>query len=125
MIMQYFLIALTVWRICFLLKEDIGPRDIFIFLRYKIGIYYIVNNKPISYLDMVQLEKSGYEAERLYKNWIAEAIDCYYCSSIWVSFFLSVLFFGFNINTIYYTLSLSTCCIMINYLHEHLRGGIR
>lgn len=118
--LQFILLSLACWRICFLLIEDYGPKDIFIKFRYMIGVRYIVNGSEVTLPDMIILEKSNLNLEKHYLNNLSEMFSCYYCLSIYVAFILSVSYVNIDY-LIPYTFSLSTFCIIFNHLHGIIR----
>lgn len=89
-----FFVLLT-WRITVLLTYDLGPADVLVKFRDKIGIYWDEHN------------------ERQGRNWIARMLNCHYCASLWVGWFIALLWLR-DINFLIVGMALSAGSLIIN-----------
>lgn len=73
--LKFFVYAMAIWRVTYLLGRDNGPFHIFDWLRYKLGV--IVTE--------VEQTDGTYRTYKAYHGKFAELIDCLYCLSFWVT----------------------------------------
>lgn len=93
--MIFVVLAFAVWRLSSLLATEDGAFDIFVRLRYFLGVRYDEASFPIS------------------TNKISKGILCVRCNSIWVGFFASFIVSNTIIDIVVNTLALSAVAIII------------
>lgn len=67
------ILSLLTWRITVLITYDQWIFDLGIKFRAKIGVYY------------------GEHSERLARNWFAKMLNCHFCTSLWVGWFIALV----------------------------------
>lgn len=68
-------LALAAWRLSYMLVRESGPADMFGRFRYFVGL----RSLPIKdETGQLMVGKSA-------KNWVAELLDCIWCTSIWTA----------------------------------------
>jgi hypothetical protein len=70
---EYLFYILLTWRLTVLLTFDLGPADVLVKIRATIGVYY------------------DEYSERQGRNWIAKMLNCHFCASLWIGWFISLL----------------------------------
>ncbi len=72
-LIEYLFFILLTWRITVLATYDLGPADVLAKIRSRFGVYYDEYNN------------------RQGRNWIAKALNCPYCASLWIGWFVAAV----------------------------------
>jgi hypothetical protein len=83
----FLLLTLAVWRITSLLHREDGPWEMFAKFRSFMGVYY----------DELSVLRG--------RNVLAEALNCFWCTSIYVAFPAAFLMTGYNVFIVWVALS--------------------
>ena len=99
--LEFVVLALATWRISSLLVDEPGPFRIFIRIRELTGITHDVDGNPLVVPD----------------GFFSEVLSCVWCASIWIGFFLTLLFL-FVPNFYYFALPFALSAVAIK-LYPH------
>lgn len=125
---QFLLAVFAVWRATSLLTGEFGPYRIFVAIRWYMGKRYVsalpeearqefgLSEYP-SLQEMLNLEEDDYENYlTFYTNRFAEGLECFWCSSIWLSTLITIgiYFFPKITEILIHLLALSTGAIIIH-----------
>jgi len=110
--MELILGGLATWRLSHLLIYEKGFLNIFIIIRYLVGVRYYYT-KELTLKETISSFDDIEEAGIAIKNHFAEVFTCIYCMSIWVSFLLILLYAFDSALFNYFTLFLSFSTIAI------------
>lgn len=108
--------GLVNFRLSKMLKDEDGLLGVFIWLRMFIGIeYYCDGNKLETIEEYRNVTDLGVNIDTSPRNEIARLFSCLWCLSVWVGFWLSLVFFFLDIQKVFmFALASSTIAIIID-----------